>query len=418
MKDKTFRREAIIAGICGALLALFYLFFTPKEWLGEESAIAQHIALGHGYLNPYNPSATAKPTAISPPALPYMIATVYKIAGIDTRACFIILYGINVLCEALVAAGIFVLAYKFFGKTAARWSLVCFLLYPAFGRNAVSIWDTLPGLAMFIWLLVWCRDMHDKRSANLPRMAGLGLGLAMLALAHTTAMLTFPFLVTMAIGRTSISKWLRLSIVAFAAFLLAVTPWTIRNYQIFGRIFAIRDGLPMEFYVGNQPGTYGSHVMRGHPATDPVERDRLDALGENRYFDELHQRFLVEYRSDRAAYWLHTANRFGFLFIDSLPEHRFRFLRIGIEAGFLALCLAGLGFAWQLNYRCTWLFGLCLLSVFPYIFTEVALSYTLPLRAGLMVYGGFAITTLAGLVSKGKLPRPQGAMVSGEPAVS
>jgi hypothetical protein len=174
----------------------------------------------------------------------------------------------------------------------------------------------------------------------------------------------------------------------------------------------------MEFYVGNQPGTYGSHVMRGHPATDPVECDRLDALGENRYFDELHQRFLAEYRSDRAAYWLHTANRFGFLFIDSLPEHRFRFVRIGIEAAFLALCLAGLGFAWQLNYRCTWLFGLCLLSVFPYIFTEVALSYTLPLRAGLMVYGGFAITTLAGLVSKGKLPRPQNAMVSGEPAVS
>lgn len=404
MKDPILRREAFIAAICGALLALFYLLFTPLEWLGEEPYIATHIVLGHGYLNPYNDQASAKPTAISPPLYPYLVAGVYKLCGLESHASFAVLYGINVLCVALTAAGVYIIGYWLFGRAAARWAVAGFILYPAFGRNAASLWDTLPSLAGFIWIIVWCMHMQRTHSATVWRIFKLGIALGLLALAHLTPVLTYPFLITMAIGKTTFKNWFKLSAIGFIAFVLVLIPWQIRDYIIFHRFFIVRDNFAMEMYVGNQPGTYGSHVMRGHPATDPVERQRLDSEGENRYFDELWRRFLVEYHADPAGYWRHTLNRFGFLYVDSLPEHRFRAVRIAIESAFVLLAVAGLLIAWRLKYRSTWLFWLCLLSVLPYILTEVALSYTLPLRAGLMVYAGFAMAVLTTYLSKGKLP--------------
>jgi len=404
MKDKTLHREAFIAAVLGALLALFFLLFTPLEWLGEEPFIASHIVLGHGYLNPYNPAADAKPTAVSPPLYPYVVAGVYKLFGLESHASFGVLYAINILCVALTAAGIYVLAYWFFGKAAARWTVVLFLLYPGFGRNAASLWDTLPSLAGFIWIIVWCKQMQRTHSATAGRIFGLGVALGLLALAHLTPVLTYPFLITMAVGKTTFGNWFKMSAISFIAFVLVLMPWQIRDYKTFGRFFIVRDNFAMEMYVGNQPGTYGSHVMRGHPATDAVEWGRLNSEGENRYFDELWQRFLVEYRADPGAYWKHTLNRFGFLYVDSLPEHRFRAVRIGIESVFVLLALAGVLTAWRLKCRCTWLFWLCLLAVLPYILTEVQLAYTLPLRAGLMVYAGFAVAALVSYLQKGKLP--------------
>ena len=194
-----------------------------------------------------------------------------------------------------------------------------------------------------------------------------------------------------------------MSAIAFITFSLLLMPWQIRDYKTFGRFFIVRDNFALEMYVGNQPGTYGSHVMWGHPATDPVEREKMNTEGENRYFDELWQRFKVNYRTDPGTYWKHTLNRLGFLFVDSLPDHRFRAVRIAVGLAVL-LAMAGLIMASRLNYRSTWLFWLCLLAVIPYVMTEVALSYTLPLRAGLMVYGGFAVSGLVSYLQKKKLP--------------
>ena len=404
MKDKTLRREAFIAAILGALLALFFLLFTRLEWLGEEPYIATHVVLGHGYLNPYNPAADAKPTAISPPFYPYLVAGVYEVFGLESHMAFGVLYAINIVCVALTAAGVYVLAYWLFGKMAARWSILLFLLYPAFGRNAASLWDTLPSLAGFIWIVVWCKHMQRTRSATPGRIFALGIALGLLALAHLTPVLTYPFLITMAVGKTTFGNWFKMSAISFIAFVLMLIPWQIRDYHVFGRFFIVRDNFPLEMYVGNQPGTYGSHVMWGHPATDPVERERMNSEGENKYFDELWQRFLVEYHADPGAYWRHTLNRLGFLYVDSLPEHRFRAVRICVESVFVVLAVAGLVIGWRLGYRASWLFWLCLLSVIPYMFTEVTLSYTLPLRAGLMVYGGFAVAVLMSYLQKGKLP--------------
>ena len=203
MKDLTLRREALLAAICGALRRALLLLFTQREWLGEESYIGTHIALGHGYLTPYNDAPDAKPTAISPPLYPYLVAGVYKLFGIESQVSFGVLYGINILCVALTAAGVYILGYWLFGKSTARWSLLLFLIYPAFGRNATSMWDTLPSLAGFVWIMVWCKHMQQNQSASVGRWPGSGRRLGLLALAHLTPVLTYPFLITMALGRIS-----------------------------------------------------------------------------------------------------------------------------------------------------------------------------------------------------------------------
>jgi ABC-type glycerol-3-phosphate transport system permease component len=84
---------------------------------------------------------------------------------------------------------------------------------------------------------------------------------------------------------------------------------------------------------------------------------------------------------------------------------------------FVLLALAGYLMAWRLKRRGTWLFWLCLLAVIPYIMTEVQLAYTLPLRAGLMVYAGFAVAALVSYLQKGKLPEVPGELI-GEDVVT
>lgn len=410
LNARTLRREAVVAALCGALVALIFLLCTPLEWLAEEPLIGAHVARGHGFLSAYNDRADANPTAANAPLYPVVVAGVYKVFGIESRASFGALYAINVLSIALTAAGVYVLASQLFGKIAARWAIVLFVIYPAFGRAAASFWDTLPSLAAFVWIAIWCWNMRKARSATVGSMMNLGLALGLLTLAHVTPVLTYPFLITMALGKTTCGNWFKMSTIAFLTFLMVLTPWTIRNYQVFGRIFAVRDNFPMEIWVGNQPGSYGNSDMRGHPATDLAERQKLFAEGENRYFDELWQRFLRQYHADPSVYWRHTLNRFGFLFVDSLEGHSFRVARICVEVVMGMFGVAGLFIAGSLKWRNTWLFWICLLSVLPYISTQVAVPYALPMRIGLVVYAGFTIAILTSYLSKRKVSEQKGSI--------
>lgn len=401
MKDtQTIRREAIIAAILAAVVALAYLLFTPPFWLAEEPLIAAHIARGHGFLSPLLATADAIPTAMSPPGYPYLMAGVYKIFGIESHASLNVMLGINVLSAALVAAGIYTLTARCFNLRAARWATGLFLLNPVFGRAATVLWHTYPVLAVLIWTLVWCLEMNEKRSATWLPMAGLGVTLGIMALASPTVVLAYPLLVTFAIGKTSWGRWLGLSVACFAAFCVTLAPWTIRGYEVFGRIFFVRNNFPLEIWVGNQPGTNGTQTFMNHPSNDPVERERLLAMGENRYFDQCWKMFTAHYHEDPLTYWRLTLRRSGILFVDPYEDKRFRAIRMGVDGLFVALGVAGMVLAWRSRRGPVAPFAILFLCSFPYIFTQINPSYALPVRMILIIYGGVAVAALVDSFSK------------------
>jgi len=399
----TIHREAPISAICAGLVAILFLLFTPPFWLAEEPAIAAHLARGHGFLSPLDPTANAIPTAMSPPLYSVLIAGVYKICGIETTMSVRVMLALNVISAALVAAGIYVLAARCFNIGTARLASVLFLINPVFGRAITVVWHTYPVVAALVWVIIWCRGTNVSHSASYRGMLMLGIALGLIALASPTVVLAYPIMVSIAIGKTRWEKWFKLSAVCLATFCMVLIPWTVRNYQVFGRLFFVRNNFPLEMWVGNQPGATGAHSMRNHPSLDLVERARLMAVGENRYFDECWSRFSARYHEAPFAYWNLTLRRTGMLFIDPYEGKQFRAVRMLLDGLFAALGIAGMCVAWRSSLPYYWLFSILALCSFPYVFTEVNPSYSLPLRIAFMIYGGFGLAALVEALSKRRL---------------
>src|SRR5436189_2761647 len=65
----------------------------------EMGRIGRAIATGHGFADPFN--GHTGPTAWEPPLYPYLIACVFKIAGVYSHASALILLSITSLFSAL-----------------------------------------------------------------------------------------------------------------------------------------------------------------------------------------------------------------------------------------------------------------------------------------------------------------------------
>ena len=122
--------------------------------------------------------------------------------------------------------------------------------------------------------------------------------------------------------------------------------------------------------------------------------------GENRYFDGCWKRFAARYHEAPLAYWGLTLRRTGLLFVDSYNDRQFRAVRVLIDGLFAALGIAGMWTAWRCGLPYLWLFGSLALCSFPYIFTEVNPSYSMPLRIAFMIYGGFGLAVFTEYLSK------------------
>lgn len=66
---------------------------------------------------------------------------------------------------------------------------------------------------------------------------------------------------------------------------LCITPWTIRNYQVFGRFLFIRDNLPLELHESNNQDSSGLWTRNEHPGNDPIAMRRFQEMGEIHFMD-------------------------------------------------------------------------------------------------------------------------------------
>src|SRR5258708_18951865 len=88
--------------------------------------------------------------------------------------------------------------------------------------------------------------------------------------------------------------WTRLTLMLLAA-AIALTPWTIRNYLVFGRWIPVKSNLAFELYLSQclQPdGLMQSTAFRMHPINpNSDERQEYKALAEAAYLDRKWQQF-------------------------------------------------------------------------------------------------------------------------------
>ena len=100
--------------------------FTYHEWMDpfvlEHWAfglIARSIASGHGFGSPL---ADTGLSALLPPVYSYLLAGIFKVFGIETRASVLAALSLNSLFSALTCIPVFLLARQAFGQRVAKWA--------------------------------------------------------------------------------------------------------------------------------------------------------------------------------------------------------------------------------------------------------------------------------------------------------
>lgn len=255
--------------VAALVIRLGYIGSTPDPRLVHDAldydGHAVSIAQGHGY------SATlafGRPTAFRPPAYPYLLGGVYRLAGVE-RAPRQDRVHVARIAQAVTGVAIVGLL----GLVAAQvWGAVVALVAMALAAVYVPL-VTMSGTAMseplfdVFMLAALASALRHRRSAHRIRWAvaaGLLAGLAILTRAN--AVILLPPLVLAVWDLRPRCSWRSLAPPALLVVtaVLAVTPWTIRNAR------ELHTFVPVSTQLGSAlAGTYNDQARtdRTHPAS-------------------------------------------------------------------------------------------------------------------------------------------------------
>ena len=258
---------------------------TPNDHFGfgwEMGRIARSIAQGHGYGSPYGDSTG--PTAWEPPLYPYLMAAVFKVFGVYTYPSAWALLTINSLLSALTCIPIYLIASKTFGARVALWSARTWAFLPYIWYWSVHwIWDTTFTPLILSLILLLSLELEESREWRHWIIFGLLWGVG--ALANPTMLAFLPFC-ALWIWRQRHRRGLSsLSGVALssAIFFLVLTPWVVRNYEVFGRFVFLRDDFGLQLRLGNGDGADGMSRVYLQPNLNELEFEKFQRMGELAY---------------------------------------------------------------------------------------------------------------------------------------
>jgi len=248
----------------------------------EMGRIGRAIATGQGFADPFE--GHTGPTAWEPPLYPYLIAGVFKLAGVYTRASALILLSLNSLCSALTCIPIFLIARKCFVGKVAVWTAWLWALLPSVMYWGTRwVWETSLA-ALLLAVLFWLTLQLEEARRVKPWIAyGILWGIA--ALTNTSLLAFLPASGLWAWYRRRKQHVPSVAGVALASLFFAATiaPWLVRNYETFGKFIFIRSNFGAELRLGNGPSADGMWMQWLHPSQNVVELRRYQQLGELEY---------------------------------------------------------------------------------------------------------------------------------------
>ena len=207
-------------------------------------------------------------------------------------------------------------------------------------------------------------------------------------------------------GRWSVASWLR-AVVAGLALASVLAPWTIRNYKVMHILCPMRDGFWLEFWAGNAGDSSESNPAWAHPASNPVEMQRYQQLGETAYMASKHTMAVSFVRSHPRWFAVVTGRRI-FRYWTGVWSFSRSYLRsqpLDVPNFFLCTALTGgmlLGIVRWLRWARweprSWhllapYLGTLLLFPVPYYLTHASMDYRQPIESVIlvMVVASFAL---------------------------
>jgi 4-amino-4-deoxy-L-arabinose transferase-like glycosyltransferase len=333
------------------------------------------------------------------PVYPYLTAGVFKVFGTYSTASAIVLLSMQGLISAVNCLPVFYFALKLFGRRAALWSGWAWAFFPyAVYFPAERIWSTWLSTALFSVLFLW--TLYIEESSHLSRWVGIGLLWGLTALTDPIVLAAWPFMNGWACYRMHRQKqrWAVPLAASALAMIVIVSPWFVRNYEVFGKFIPFRDNAGLEIHIGNTGDTFHWRPRWVGPWHNDEEWKAFKELGEIRYMEREKQRGVEFIRTHPRWFAVVTVRRFvyiwtGFWSFDKryLAEESLDPPNVFFCTTLTVLMLIGLRRLWRENRSIAVLFGM-VLFFFPAIYyvTHVEVYFRRqidPLIVVLAVYG-------------------------------
>jgi len=411
MERTNYRRRLLqIVTIALALRLAVMIFLYPEQldpardhWkFGYETGrIARSIVEGKGFSSPL--FEDTGPTAWMTPAYPYLVAGVFKIFGVYTKASALVLLSLNALMSALTAVPIFLFARRSFGERAARWSAWTWAFFPYGIYFPVErIWETWLAtllLAILFWMAL---ELEDPRPIWFWGLYGVLWGVE--ALTSPSALAVLPFLGLWTCYRVARKqqRWFVPNVVAAVVFLAVVSPWFIRNYNVFHRFIPFRDNMGLVLRLGAKGNSDYWGVYELGPWHNDAEWQEFKRDGELAYF-ATKKRQAVEFIKANPGWYVWTSfRRAVFLWTGYWSFERWYLKEEPLDPPNILVCttltvlaLLGLRKAFRVDHALAMPYALVLFS-FPlvYYITSPEVYYRRPIDPMFVVLAVFAIVGL------------------------
>lgn len=365
----------------------------------EAGRIARSIVTGHGFGNPY--WAESGPTAIVTPVYPYLMAGIFAVFGIQTKAAAFAVLGMNTLFSALTCIPIFYIAKRMVGLPVARLAVGLWVFFPyAIFFSADSMWyHSLLALLLTTLFLI---SLSLEDATGIWSWGGFGLLCGLVVLTSPVALAALPvFLGWPCYRRTRRRRDYRVQLLTTVLGLAVVTtPWLVRNLTTFRQPVFLKDNFWMEVAIGNVGNSL--HWWNGtvHPAGSVEEVKAFDRLGELPYlamkrqeavaFIHNHPLIFLSRCLRRVVYFWTGFWSFGHEYLQQEPMDPWSILFCSTYSLLLFLGLVRL---WRDSPEAAAPFALLLL-LYPVVYyvTHPEFSYRLPLDpAGIILASYFLV---------------------------
>jgi 4-amino-4-deoxy-L-arabinose transferase-like glycosyltransferase len=252
----------------------------------ELGRVASAIAGGRGFSSPLRFFDTG-PTAWFTPIYPYFVAGIFKIWGIYSFKSRLIIETTNCAFASLTVIPVYAIAQRTFGKSIAIGAAWGWVFLPTSLFFPITwIWDTTLA-ALFLGLIFWA-TLAMREAKTVWAWAGYGALCALGVLVNPSLLSVVPFLAGWAVwlSRRDSLPWVKFSAAAVLVFALAMVPWTIRNYRVFGKFIVLRSNFGLELWLGNNAGVPDTWSPWLHPNDSFEEAGKYKRMGEIAFMEE------------------------------------------------------------------------------------------------------------------------------------
>lgn len=385
----------------------------------ELGHVAASLAAGHGFSSPLRMVHTGA-TAWFTPIFPLVVAGIFKIWGIYSDKSLIIIQTLNCAFSALTIIPIYAIGETTFGRKVAVAASWVWVLLPTSVYFAINwVWDT--SLSALVFALMFWATLAIRSEKRLLLWAGYGALCVFAVLVNPSLFAPLPFLAAWLIldARKKSLPWKLPVGTAIIVFMIGLIPWTVRNYEVFGKAIVFRSNFGLELWLGNNPGVPDNASPWLHPNDDRAEAAKYKTMGEIPYMAEKQQLALLYMRTNLA----HTLN---------LMYHRFTYTWLAVSDtpldswtngpfyvkclltfswGIAVFSLLGVLFAYGARIPEAAPFGLVLLT-YPIVFyvTHTSSRYRFPMDPFVIILSAYGVGHLISIVRHRKeiadTPRP------------